>query len=102
MKIMSDFEKFPYITQKATHGRQFPTIIVEFKPVVKTKARPRPPVAVNHDDKGDSVGQKQSDEQEHECPCRRGQEPVERREDAGDERDDQSVDRVVAEQNAVF
>ena len=102
MKIVSDFEQFPYVTQKVTHGRESPTGVVKFKPVTKTKTRPRPPVVVNHDDEGDSVGQKQSDEKEHECPCRRCQEPVERREDAKDERDDQSVDRVVAQQNAVF
>jgi len=70
--------------------------VVRTQPVVETTARPRPPVVVDHDGKGYSVGQKQSDEKEHECPCRRGQEPVERREGAGDGRDDQSVDRVVA------
>lgn len=99
---MRKLEELPYVTQKVTHGRESPTGVVKFKPVTKTKPRPRPPVVVDHDDKGDGVGQKQSDEKEHESPCRRCQEPVERREDAEDERDDQSVDRVVAQQNAVF
>lgn len=102
MKIVSDFEKFPYVTQKVTHGRTVPMFKMRAQPAGKSKPRPRPPVVVNHDDKGDSVGQKQSDEKEHESSCRRCQEPVERREDARDGRDDQSVDRVVAEQNAVF
>lgn len=102
MKIVSDFEEFPNVTQKKTHGRTIPIIKMRVQPAGKSKPRPRPPVVVDHDDEGDSVGQKQCDEKEHEGPCRRGQEPVERREDAEDERDDQSVDRVVAEQNAVF